>query len=385
VTRRTPLSLRTQLALAMAFCVLAAVLFGYGGLQLFGMWQIRQAISILSPAARHAYEDTNANRIPDMEELFALQLEVQEIAPKLDAAQNWALVLLSLIAIGVGVGASVILAARLAEPIEEVAATARRMANGDLGAHTALQQRGAREIAQLVDDFNYMATELEGLQRESIESSAAIAHELRTPLTILRGRLQGMHDGLFLAGPKEIRGLINQVEVLGRIVDDLLTVSLASTGALELRRRPIDVATEVEDLLLTIQPDLEAAGLFVELDLRPAQTDADAPRLRQATLALLENARRHAATGGVVRVETGLEGSHVFVRILDRGPGLLPGDFAHVFDRFWRAEGSRSRESGGSGLGLSVVAAIAQAHGGRARAGPRDGGGAIFEVILPAE
>jgi two-component system, OmpR family, sensor histidine kinase AdeS len=381
--KRSPLSLRTQLALAMAFCVLAAVVFGYGGLTAFGEWQTQQQVKTLNPAARRAYDDLGADRAPNPQDLLALQNASRKIGAELETGQNWALLFLSLVAIGAGFGASVLLAARLARPLEEVAAAARRVAGGDLAARAPLRQRGAGEIAQLVDDFNHMAAELESFERELNESSAAIAHELRTPLTILRGRLQGMRDGVFQASEKEIIGLIQQVDALARIVDDLQTVSLATTGALDLRKARIDLAAEMDALMATVAPHLEAAGMCVELDLRAAPLDADAARLRQATVALLENARRHAASGGVVRVETFVDGAEARLRVLDRGPGFTADEALRVFERFWRADDSRSRDHGGSGLGLSVVEAIARAHGGHARALPREGGGAIFEIALP--
>ncbi len=381
---RAPFSLRTQLALAMAFCVLAAVVFGYGGLTAFGEWQARQVLTTLSPAARRANNAIEAERTPELSDLLALQQAWNKLGPSFEAAQNWALVFLSLVAIGAGVGASMYLAARFAQPLEEVASAARRVAGGDLAARASLRARGAGEIAQLVDDFNHMATELQLFERELKEGSAAIAHELRTPLTILRGRLQGIQDGVFQTGPKEINSLIQQVEALARIVDDLQTVSLAATSALELRKSSFDLAAEMDDLLHTVRPDIEAAGIRLELDLRPVIVDADAVRVRQAAIALLENARRHAATGGVVRVETSLVGAEASLRVLDRGAGLSAESRQRAFERFWRADESRSRDMGGSGLGLSVVEAIARAHGGRASALSRDGGGAIFEVILPA-
>jgi two-component system, OmpR family, sensor histidine kinase AdeS len=119
--KRSPLSLRTQLALAMAFCVLAAVVFGYGGLTAFGEWQTQQQVKTLNPAARRAYDDLGADRAPNPQDLLALQNASRKIGAELETGQNWALLFLSLVAIGAGFGASVLLAARLARPLEEAA------------------------------------------------------------------------------------------------------------------------------------------------------------------------------------------------------------------------------------------------------------------------
>jgi two-component system sensor histidine kinase AdeS len=146
----------------------------------------------------------------------------------------------------------------------------------------------------------------------------------------------------------------------------------------------MELATEVESLLPVIEPDLHALGMRLELDLRPAPVHADPQRLRQMLICLLDNARRYASEGGVVRIETHASGSAGVLRVLDRGAGFPPGGAARAFERFWRSEASRSRQTGGSGLGLSVVRAIAEAHGGRAHAANRPDGGAVLEVRLPA-
>ncbi len=228
-----------------------------------------------------------------------------------------------------------------------------------------------------------MASSLERFQRQSVESSAAIAHELRTPLTILQGRLQGMVEGVFETKPRDLEGLIDQVESLSRIVSDLNIVSLAQAGRLSVHQEPVWLEESMASLLHTVMPDLEKAGLIVEADLRPANGFADASRVRQAALVLIENVKRHAAAGGSIRVETGVDDRQAFIRVLDRGPGINPDTVDRMFEPFWRSEASRSRATGGSGLGLSVVASIASAHGGSVSAAPRDGGGAVFELRLP--
>jgi two-component system sensor histidine kinase BaeS/two-component system sensor histidine kinase AdeS len=273
---------------------------------------------------------------------------------------------------------------RLARPLEQVAHAARRVAQGDLDARAEPVRDSSLELRQLVDDFNRMADSLAASRRELKESTAAIAHELRTPLTILRGRLQGIHDGVFASGPAEITALIQQVESLSRVVEDLRVVSLAGAASLALERRSVELATEVENLLPVIEPDLHALGMRLELDLRPAPVHADPQRLRQMLICLLDNARRYASEGGVVRIETHSAGDAGVLRVLDRGAGFPPGGAERAFERFWRSEASRSRQTGGSGLGLSVVRAIADAHGGQAHAANRPDGGALLEVRLPA-
>jgi two-component system, OmpR family, sensor histidine kinase AdeS len=228
-----------------------------------------------------------------------------------------------------------------------------------------------------------MAREMERSEREMRESIAAIAHELRTPLTVLRGRLQGMADGVFVADARGIEGLIFQTNALAQIIEDLRTLSLAMSGRLVMRPTMIDLAFEADRTIDAYSSELSNAGMVAERDLTPVRLAADGARLRQILLALLDNARRYAAAGGIVRVETGSDRDGAFLRVLDKGPGIAAEDAERLFQRFWRADDSRSRDSGGTGLGLAVVKAIAEAHGGRACATPRQGGGACFEVRLP--
>jgi two-component system sensor histidine kinase AdeS len=291
---------------------------------------------------------------------------------------------LTLLALGSCVGGGLAFGHWLARPLAAVAGAAREVAQGDLDARAATSAFASADTARLVEDFNTMAEGLQRSDREIRESTAAIAHELRTPLTVLRGRLHGLADGVFRMEPAEIPALLKQVEALGRIVEDLRTVSLADAGKLELQTSDIDLAEEARSVADACRAPFAAQGIELELDLRPAPVMGDGDRLRQALLAALENGRRHAATGKVLRIETALDGGFGVLRVLDRGPGLSEEASRMAFTRFWRSDPSRSRETGGSGLGLSVLAAIASAHGGEVSLTNRSGGGAQLELRLPA-
>ena len=360
------------------------VAIGYGGMTAFNEWQSRTLIEKLSPAAKRAGRTLEARRVPDEADLKALIAESAALQTEGVEGEHLALLVLTIIAAACGAAAGALFATRFSHPVEEVARAARAIAGGDLTARPAVRGRGSGETAQLVADFISMAENLEKAERELRESSAAIAHELRTPLTVLRGRLQGISDGVFAAGPKEIGSLIRHVESLAAIVDDLRVVSLAAVNALELHLVDVDLAAEAADVAHSFAPDIEAHGMRLEMALEPAIARADAARVRQVTVALIENALRYARDGGLVRLETSVAGASAIVRVLDRGRGFSPEDLPRVFERFWRAESSRSRTVGGSGLGLSVVRAIATAHGGTCSAVNREGGGACLELRLPA-
>ncbi|MBN9304794.1 MAG: hypothetical protein BGO82_11200 [Devosia sp. 67-54] len=270
----------------------------------------------------------------------------------------------------------------IARPVEEVAEAARAIAAGDFHARAGHERRGSGETESLVADFNSMADRLEQAEAELRYSNSAIAHELRTPLTILRGRLQGLADGVFQADSQLYGRLTQHVEDLSRLVEDLRTLGLFSAGQIELRLEVIDLAEEAAKVVEMMEPDLAVAGVEVHAHFVPAYVRGDGARLRQALLALLDNARRYAGAG-ILTVGTRVETAQVVLYCTDFGPGLPKGAESRVFDRFWRGDESRSRASGGSGLGLAVVRAVARAHQGDALAYSRPGAGTTVEIRLP--
>jgi two-component system sensor histidine kinase AdeS len=273
------------------------------------------------------------------------------------------------------------LARRILEPLESLAENARRITAGDLTARARVGDRALGETAALIDDFNTMAQRLQDMAADMALWNATIAHELRTPLTILKGRLQGMIDGVFEPDEGSLQALILQVDGLARLVEDLRTVTLADSGHLDLRIQPIRLAPEVEQMAELMAHDLRASGFRLELDLADVTVDVDAARIRQALLALINNARCYAVRG-MIRITVTTRDEAVVLGVADEGPGLSPEVVPRIFDPFVRGEPTRSRELGGNGLGLSVVRAIVEAHGGRLGYRTAPGGGALFEMIF---
>jgi len=276
------------------------------------------------------------------------------------------------------------LAARILTPINSVMDSVRRVAHGDLAARAVAGDRSLGETALLVDDFNSMAERLERGARESQTWNAAIAHELRTPVTILRGTLQGVVDGVFKPEEVEFPALLSQVEGLGRLIEDLRTLSLADSGHMQLRLTWTDLVLEIEEVARLLGPELAAAGFALRLDLSGHPVRCDAARMRQVVLALLENARRYAHAGQLL-LSTSVHDGQYCLQLEDAGPGI-PDELApHVFEAFRRGDAARSDLHGGSGLGLAVVEAIARAHGGSATCGRGTAGGAVLTVKWPVE
>ncbi|ERE00377.1 ATP-binding protein [Pseudogulbenkiania ferrooxidans] len=298
-------------------------------------------------------------------------------------APEWVWLISSTVA---GLALSVVMGLRLARrilvPLNSVAAGIRRVAQGDLDARAAAGDRSLREAAALADDFNALADQLQRMTKEQAFWNAAIAHELRTPVTVLRGRLQGLAEGVFTPDESQFRRLLAQVEGLARLIEDLRAISLAESGHLDLQLRETDLGSEVRAVVEVFGDALRVAGLAPVLDLDGLPARCDPVRIRQALLALLDNACRYAVPG-VVRIQAGVENGRCYLRVEDEGPGI-PDELAQcVFEAFRRGDDTRQQGAGGSGLGLAVVAAIAHAHGGEAVCGAGAGGGTRFELSWP--
>lgn len=309
------------------------------------------------------------------------------VSPTVDSwpptPSEWALIAtLTVLGLFLAVHTALRLSRRILQPLNSVAESARQLARGDLSVRASSEDRSLGEAVGLVDDFNSMAERLERMTGELVTWNAAIAHELRTPVTILRGRLQGLAEGVFEPDEALFRSLLAQVEGLSRLIDDLRTLSLADSGHLSLQQAPVDLAAEIRAIVKLLGPELQAAGLVPELALEARSTYCDGARLRQVVVALLENARRHASPG-VLRISTARTDDAFVLSVDDSGPGISTELAAHIFEAFVRGEASRSRQSGGTGLGLAVVRAIVHAHHGRVACLPGAHGGTCFRVWLP--
>lgn len=358
--------LSSYLFRAALVSTLSAVVSIFAVLSVWGAWQDARFAARLTPELRAEFESDAAVASPDL-------------AAELDVYYNGfeqTLMLLVILLLGLLVGGAVgMLHGRpLIRPLNAVAKAAQVLARGRTDVRASTLPVRILEVDAFVQNFNAMADEIEAAERRMRDANAAVAHELRTPLTVLIGRVSGMLDGVFPADPEGLKLLLMQLEQMQRIVEDLNLLTMADAGQFRLNLTDLDLA-EVIGQAISAEP-------AVTVDLAPAFARADAVRVRQVLMALLENARRHGGEGGI-RIETAQEAGMATLRVMDRGPGLSPAQADRAFDPFWRAEPSRGRDTGGSGLGLSVVLALAAAQGGTAGYADRDGGGAVFSVSFP--
>jgi signal transduction histidine kinase len=278
-----------------------------------------------------------------------------------------------------------ILAALLMRPIRQLTRAANQVASGDLSQRVPVS--GRDEIGQLAASFNQMADSLEASRQARQAMTADIAHELRTPLSIQRANLEAFQDGIYPLTLDNLSPIIQQNNLLTKLVEDLRTLALADAGELHIEK----VSTDLNALITVVCNDFQArfsemgVSLVCKSDQTCPQPLLDPNRISQVIYNLLHNSLRHTPEGGKVEITTACEGSVVTIKLRDSGEGIPEEALPHLFDRFYRSDQSRSRDKGGSGLGLAIAMQIIQAHGGTISAANHPQGGAEFTIHLPGE
>ncbi len=273
---------------------------------------------------------------------------------------------------------------RVVTPLADVIATAREVAAGNLSAR--VEVHGAGDMRSLSDSFNQMAGALERNDRERRHMLADVAHELRTPLTIMRGRLEGILDGIYPLSEDQIAPALEEVYILDRLVEDLRLLTLAEARQLALDCQEFDPGEAARRAASLFEAEAADRGVALTTEIEPGlpSIQADPQRVEQVIDNLLSNALRHMPeTGGRVTLTVQRHAQGVMVSVSDTGPGIAEADLPHLFDRFWRAEKSRGRAAGGAGLGLAIARQLVELHRGTIGVESALGRGARFWFILP--
>jgi signal transduction histidine kinase len=277
-----------------------------------------------------------------------------------------------------------IFARNIAAPLHELADAAYQIARKDLSQRVRV--RGTDEMIQVGSAFNYMATELAHAEKLRRNLVADVAHELRTPLTVLQGNLRAMLDGVYPMDAGEIANLYDQTRLLSRLVNDLHELAQADANQLPLSLASMSLGDMVTRLMTTFAPIAESNGVMLVADVAPnlPLVHADSARMAQVINNLFNNALHHTPAGGKITIRVCLDGDRVALDVADTGKGIHPDHLPNVFERFYRGDRARSRNTGGAGLGLAIVKAIITAHGGDVSVISAGlGHGATFTVRLP--
>ena len=263
------------------------------------------------------------------------------------------------------------------------------MASGDLSQRVAVQ--GKDELGVLGTAFNQMANSLQKAAENRRAMTADIAHELRTPLAVQRANLEALQDGIYPLTAENLESILEQNQMLTRLVDDLRTLALADAGELRLEL----IRTDLPRLVQRNVDRFESQAAAQQVRLRGELPDGcpavlmDALRIEQVLGNLISNALRHTPPGGTVNVRVGCQGGRsanlVTLEVQDSGEGIPAEALDHLFERFYRADTSRSRAAGGTGLGLAIARQLVEAHGGRLEAANHPQGGAVFTLSLPVK
>ncbi len=275
----------------------------------------------------------------------------------------------------------------LLKPVRDLTRAASRMAGGDLSQRVPATTRD--EIGALGRAFNQMAESLERAELNRRAMTADIAHELRTPVAVQRAHLEALQDGIYPLTVENLQPILDQTELLTRLVEDLRTLALADAGALRMERVSTDLSALAGRTVDRFRPDADTRQVQLVYNdqtggsLPPVQVDPG--RIEQIINNLLTNALRHTPVDGSVAVTLCRKGENAVLSVADTGPGIPDEALPRIFERFYRADKARSRESGGAGLGLSIGRQLALAHGGDLTASNRAGSGAEFSLVLPIE
>jgi signal transduction histidine kinase len=277
----------------------------------------------------------------------------------------------------------VLLARTLTRPLQALTQATKLVASGQLGQEVTV--RSSDEIGELAAAFNQMSRELARAIQVRRQMTADIAHELRTPLTVIAGYIESMSDGVLAPTPERLAVIYAEIEHLQHLVGDLRTLSQADAGELSLHKQPVAVQDLIEHAQAAFEHHAEQKG--IALDVQPGGDTppvvVDEIRMTQVLSNLLSNALRYTPPGGHITLGAEAHNGGVDLSVRDTGAGIPPSDLPFVFNRFYRADKSRSDE-GESGLGLAIVKALVEAHGGTIEALSELGRGTTMRIHLPA-
>jgi histidine kinase len=303
---------------------------------------------------------------------------------RFQAVVDQALLISAFAALAAAVVVSLFVSRRIVEPLQELSATSQRLARGYYHERTSI--RSDDELADLSQSINQLAEALEQTERRRLALLADVAHELRTPLTTIEGYMEGLIDGVIAPEARIFAMIQHEAVRLKWLTEELALLSRAEAGQLRMAPRPTELTTLCEHVAAQFQPQFHAKNVHLALKLLPDLPDvlADPDRLEQIMINLLSNALRYTPAGGTVTISAQAHDFFVQIGVHDTGIGIPAEHLPHIFERFYRVDKSRNRQSGGTGIGLTIARHLVYALGGEIWVesdGP--GRGATFFMTLP--
>jgi signal transduction histidine kinase len=270
---------------------------------------------------------------------------------------------------------------RMFNPLDELVDASHKVAEGNYTVR--VEEKGPPGVRNLTHGFNSMVERLQANDRQRRDMLADVSHELRTPITVIQGNVEGILDGMYPADESRLKSILEETQILSRLVDDLRTLALAESGSLQLKREPVEMDVFLRDFVSGFEAQAKEKAVQIDLSLADTGTiHIDPLRIREVLANLLSNAMRYTPPGGKIKIRVTISAQGperaVTISVQDSGPGISSADLPHVFDRFYK-----SSDSGGMGLGLSIAKYLVEAHGGRIWAESGAGPGTKISFTLP--
>ncbi len=281
-------------------------------------------------------------------------------------------------AVIIGFLVALFLAHKMSAPLRRIRATAEAMEQGDLAAKVEIS--GDAEVQAVGHALNRLATTLQHEEQLRRAGVADLAHELRTPVSGLLSRIEAAQDGVLKDSDANLEAMHAEAMRLKRLLDDLDKLAAAERPGLLLEKQRLDLAAVAESEASQMAASFEEKGVGLDTELAPAPIAGDPDRLVQIVANLLSNSLRYTEPGGRVCLRVGTTDSEAILEVSDTGIGIDPDDLPQIFKRFWRADKSRSRSTGGAGIGLAIVRELVAAHDGHIDVESHPGEGSTFRV-----
>lgn len=295
---------------------------------------------------------------------------------------NAVLLGIGLLALSFSIVIGSMLAKRISQPILKTVEAAGHIAAGNYSVRLE-ETSGTKEVEMLVTSINDLANSLESMEAMRKQLTEDVAHELRTPVTILQSYIEAMMDGMWEVTPERLNSCYEEVDRIGRLINDLEKLSRIESKGFHLSKKTVDLRAVLETTVSGFFNELNRKELTVEITGSLSVVSADPDRLRQVATNLLSNAVKYTKEGSLLTFHIFETENEAGFSLTDRGAGIPQEELPYIFERFYRADKSRNRTTGGTGIGLTIVKSIVEAHGGSVEVDSVVGTGSTFTVTIP--